>query len=148
AKQVLATIAVRGGLQIAAPRGNQNRSLGEDHFSNGQKAYFVPMRARLSRAHSLRTLGAAEHLADQQKPALQLTLGLEMPPAGTLTPDIDMAVRNSSGSAAKLSDDPNTRMEQLMYASEDLRQIDGKWQRYWFTNAGISRKPVHAVYPV
>ena len=30
--------------------------------------------------------------------------------------------------------DPNTRMNQLMVQSEDLRQIRAEWQRIWFTD--------------
>jgi hypothetical protein len=32
------------------------------------------------------------------------------------------------------SSDPNTRMQQLMYQSEDLRQIEGEWRRFWFND--------------
>ncbi len=32
------------------------------------------------------------------------------------------------------SADPNTRMQQLMNVSENLRQMEGEWQRFWFTD--------------
>jgi len=30
--------------------------------------------------------------------------------------------------------DPNTRMNQLINQSEDLRQVRNEWQRIWFTD--------------
>jgi hypothetical protein len=30
--------------------------------------------------------------------------------------------------------DPNTRMDQLLNQSEDLRQIHGIWRRFWFND--------------
>ena len=33
------------------------------------------------------------------------------------------------------SSDPRTRAEQLMNQSEDLRQIEGTWRRFWFNDA-------------
>jgi hypothetical protein len=32
------------------------------------------------------------------------------------------------------SADDNIRMEQMLYASEDLRQIREEWRRFWFTD--------------
>jgi hypothetical protein len=32
------------------------------------------------------------------------------------------------------SSDPNVRMEQEMFVSEDLRQIQEEWRRIWFTD--------------
>jgi len=32
------------------------------------------------------------------------------------------------------SADPNTRMQELIYNSEDLRQIEYEWQRIWFVD--------------
>ena len=32
------------------------------------------------------------------------------------------------------SSDPRTRMDQLMNQSEDLRQIEGIWRRFWFND--------------
>lgn len=40
------------------------------------------------------------------------------------------------------SSDPNTRIEQLIYASEDLRQIEGEWRRFWFTDQPSHMTPV------
>jgi hypothetical protein len=39
------------------------------------------------------------------------------------------------------SSDPNIRMEQLIYQSEDLRQIQNEWRRIWFTD-----QPSHMTY--
>ena len=30
--------------------------------------------------------------------------------------------------------DPNVRMQQLLYQSEDLRQIGQEWRRFWFND--------------
>jgi coenzyme F420-reducing hydrogenase beta subunit len=32
------------------------------------------------------------------------------------------------------SSDPNTRMQQLINQSEDLRQIEAEWRRFWFND--------------
>lgn len=32
------------------------------------------------------------------------------------------------------SADDNIRMEQMLFASEDLRQIREEWRRFWFTD--------------
>lgn len=32
------------------------------------------------------------------------------------------------------SSDPNTRMQQLLHQSEDLRQIEAEWRRFWFND--------------
>jgi hypothetical protein len=32
------------------------------------------------------------------------------------------------------SGDPNVRMQQLLYQSEDLRQIGQEWRRFWFND--------------
>ncbi len=32
------------------------------------------------------------------------------------------------------SSDPRTRADQLMNQSEDLRQIEGSWRRFWFND--------------
>ena len=32
------------------------------------------------------------------------------------------------------SSEPGTRMDQLMNQSEDLRQIEGIWRRFWFND--------------
>jgi hypothetical protein len=40
------------------------------------------------------------------------------------------------------SADPNVRMEQLLFASEDLRQIEDEWRRFWFTDQPSHLTPV------
>jgi hypothetical protein len=40
------------------------------------------------------------------------------------------------------SSDPNTRMNQMMNVSEDLRQIENEWQRIWFTDQPSHLTPV------
>ena len=40
------------------------------------------------------------------------------------------------------SSDPNTRMEQMLNASEDLRQIEYEWRRFWFTDQPSHLTPV------
>jgi hypothetical protein len=37
-----------------------------------------------------------------------------------------------SGKKQKYSSDPNVRIQQLLYQSEDLRQIQNEWRRFWF----------------
>ena len=32
------------------------------------------------------------------------------------------------------SSDPNRRMRELLNNSEDLRQIEAEWERFWFTD--------------
>lgn len=32
------------------------------------------------------------------------------------------------------SSDPNVRIQQLMYESEDLRQMENDWRRFWFND--------------
>ena len=39
------------------------------------------------------------------------------------------------------SSDPNTRITQLLNQSEDLRQIEQEWMRFWFTD-----QPSHMTY--
>jgi hypothetical protein len=40
------------------------------------------------------------------------------------------------------SSDPNIRMEQLLNQSEDLRQIEYEWRRFWFTDQPSHLTPV------
>ena len=40
------------------------------------------------------------------------------------------------------SSDPNIRMDQLLNASEDLRQIRGEWSRFWFTDQPSHLTPI------
>ena len=53
-----------------------------------------------------------------------------------------LALANTGCFVNLWSSDPNTRMEQLMYASEDLRQIEGEWRRFWFTDQPSHMTPV------
>jgi hypothetical protein len=39
------------------------------------------------------------------------------------------------------SSNPNRRIHQLMNQSEDLRQIEDEWERFWFTD-----QPSHMTY--
>ena len=40
------------------------------------------------------------------------------------------------------SGDPTVRTEQLMFVSEDLRQIQDEWRRIWFTDQPSHLTPV------
>ena len=40
------------------------------------------------------------------------------------------------------SSDPNIRMEQYLNASEDMRQIEYEWRRFWFTDQPSHLTPV------
>jgi hypothetical protein len=40
------------------------------------------------------------------------------------------------------SPDPNVRMDQLMFVSEDLRNIQDEWRRIWFTDQPSHLTPV------
>ena len=39
------------------------------------------------------------------------------------------------------SSDPNVLMQQLLYQSEDLRQIQNEWRRFWFNDQPSPVKP-------
>ena len=39
------------------------------------------------------------------------------------------------------SSDPNERMKQLLNTSENYRQIEGEWERIWFTDHPSSLTP-------
>jgi hypothetical protein len=41
---------------------------------------------------------------------------------------------NSGCILNQYSSDPNIRMQQLLYQSEDLRQIHNEWRRFWFND--------------
>jgi hypothetical protein len=41
---------------------------------------------------------------------------------------------NSGCMINQYSSDPNIRMQQLLYQSEDLRQIEADWRRFWFND--------------
>ena len=48
------------------------------------------------------------------------------------------------------SADPNIRMEQMLYQSEDLRNIREEWRRFWFTDmpSHLSPQRTHGgIYP-
>ncbi len=48
------------------------------------------------------------------------------------------------------SADDNIRMEQMLYQSEDLRNIREEWRRFWFTDmpSHLSPQRVHGgIYP-
>lgn len=52
-----------------------------------------------------------------------------------------MAVSNTGCFVNIYSSDKNVRMEQLLFQSEDLRQIHDEWRRFWFTD-----QPSHMTY--
>ena len=41
---------------------------------------------------------------------------------------------NSGCIINQYSSDPNVRMQELLYQSEDLRQIENDWRRFWFND--------------
>ena len=41
---------------------------------------------------------------------------------------------NSGCILNQYSSDPNERMQQLLYQSEDLRQMKNQWRRFWFND--------------
>jgi hypothetical protein len=41
---------------------------------------------------------------------------------------------NSGCILSQYSSDPNIRMTQLLYQSEDLRQMGNEWRRFWFND--------------
>lgn len=41
---------------------------------------------------------------------------------------------NSGCLVNQYSSEPNVRMQQLLYQSEDLRQIGNEWRRFWFND--------------
>ena len=55
---------------------------------------------------------------------------------------IGVALFSNAGCLINIySSDPNIRMEQLLFQSEDLRQIRNEWRRFWFTD-----QPSHMTY--
>jgi len=40
------------------------------------------------------------------------------------------------------SGDPNTRMNQMLNVSENLRQIEYEWERFWFTDQPSHLTPI------
>jgi len=46
-----------------------------------------------------------------------------------------VALTSNSGCLInQYSSEPNRRMEQLLYQSEDLRQMGNEWRRFWFND--------------
>jgi hypothetical protein len=41
---------------------------------------------------------------------------------------------NSGCMLNQYSSNPDVRMQQLLYQSEDLRQIENEWRRFWFND--------------
>lgn len=41
---------------------------------------------------------------------------------------------NSGCILNQYSSDPNERMQQLLYQSEDLRQFKNQWRKFWFND--------------
>jgi hypothetical protein len=52
-----------------------------------------------------------------------------------------LALSNTGCLINEYSSTPEVRMEQLMFQSEDLRQIQNEWRRIWFTD-----QPSHLTY--
>ena len=53
-----------------------------------------------------------------------------------------LALTNTGCFLNVYSSDPNIRMEQLLNQSEDLRQIEYEWRRFWFTDQPSHMTPV------
>lgn len=50
---------------------------------------------------------------------------------------------SSSGCILNIySSDPNLRMQQMLNISEGLRQIQGEWDRFWFTDQPSHLTPI------
>jgi hypothetical protein len=45
-----------------------------------------------------------------------------------------LGLANSGCLINQYSSEPNTRMNQLLHQSEDLRQIEYEWRRIWFND--------------
>ena len=96
---------------------------------------------------------AAERLHELQsqraKPADESPQGKPSPSAGEeLMEALGDLVRDCVDAfrwswAVPYSSDPARRMEQLLKTSEDLRQIEAEWSRFWFTD-----QPSHMTYDV
>jgi hypothetical protein len=52
-----------------------------------------------------------------------------------------LALMNAGCLINQYASDPNVRMEQLLFQSEDLRQIGNEWRRFWFND-----QPSHMTY--
>ena len=61
-----------------------------------------------------------------------------------------LTVSNTGCVLNMYSADDNIRMEQLLYQSEDLRQIREEWRRFWFTDMPSHLTPqrvLGGIYP-
>jgi hypothetical protein len=61
-----------------------------------------------------------------------------------------MGLGNTGCLINQYSSDPNTRMDQLLNQSEDLRQINDEWRRIWFNDmpSHLTPQRVHGgIYP-
>jgi hypothetical protein len=57
------------------------------------------------------------------------------PPAPTAPPPpVDTPKPGKKGKKQKYVEDPNVRMQQLLYQSEGLRQLHEEWKRFWFND--------------
>ncbi|MGF1578999.1 MAG: hypothetical protein ACFCD0_06515 [Gemmataceae bacterium] len=55
---------------------------------------------------------------------------------------LGLTIIGNSGCFLNLwSADPNERMEQMLFTSENYRQIRDEWRRFWFTD-----QPSHLTY--
>jgi hypothetical protein len=52
-----------------------------------------------------------------------------------------LALTNAGCFVNQYSSDKNERMEQLLFDSENLRQIRGEWRRFW-----MNSEPSHMTY--
>jgi hypothetical protein len=60
----------------------------------------------------------------------------------TVTAAAALALANAGCLINIWSGDPNVRMEQEMFVSEDLRQVCDEWRRIWFTDQPSHLTPV------
>jgi hypothetical protein len=61
-----------------------------------------------------------------------------------------LAAANTGCIINQYSADPNIRMEQMLYQSEDLRTITNEWRRFWFNDmpSHLSPQRVHGgIFP-
>ena len=58
-----------------------------------------------------------------------------------LTMAASLALFNAGCLINQYSSDKNERMEQLLFDSENLRQIRGEWRRFW-----MNSEPSHMTY--
>jgi hypothetical protein len=54
---------------------------------------------------------------------------------------VSLGLANTGCFLNQYSSNPNVRMEQLLFQSEDLRQIQDEWRRFWFND-----QPSHMTY--